>query len=138
MWHVRADFLHTPQARQLQKRLSSISVRCYCTKKVFNAILDLDNTFWVLNVAALRIRTESWSINSHSRSRSRSLLLRFWWCRPVRNCGIWWQNCFHDFDLEQNKNAKVMRISKGEFISQRTYHPQHQQASNNSSTKGTR
>jgi hypothetical protein len=54
--------------------------------------LDVTNTFWLLGIAVLGIRTERWGITE--RSRGRRLLLLFGWCRSRQ-----W-NFLHDFDLE--------------------------------------
>jgi hypothetical protein len=54
--------------------------------------LHVTNTFWLLGIAVLRIRTERWGITE--RSRGRRLLLLFGWCRSRQ-----W-NFLHDFDLE--------------------------------------
>jgi hypothetical protein len=60
--------------------------------------LDVTNTFWLLGIAVLRIRTERWGITE--RSRGRRLLLLFGWCRPNRRCRSRQWNFLHDFDLE--------------------------------------
>jgi hypothetical protein len=77
---------------------------------------DVGNTFWLLGIAVLGIRTESRRITD--RSRGRKLLLLFGWCRPNRRCRRWQWNFFHDFDLQGGEFILLIKEYKKVAFSQ--------------------